>query len=197
MSQILSDAALSQLFTEARSQNSWSDRQVSEEQLRQVYDLMKFGPTASNTCPARFVWVRSPEGKAQLAALASEGNRAKILSAPVTVIIGFDLDFPDMMPILFPARGEALRAGLAALPQKAELAFRNGSLQGGYLILAARAAGLDTGPMSGFNNAAVDEAFFAGTNVKSNFICGLGYGGEVGIFPRNPRLSFEEAGRLA
>jgi len=170
---------------------------VGEDLIRQLYDLVKYGPTALNACPARFVWVRSEDGKKILAELASEGNRAKILTAPLTVIVGYDLDFAETLPELFPARGEAMKPMLKAPAMAEPMAFRNGTLQGAYLILAARALGLDAGPMSGFNNAGVDEAFFAGTSVKSNFICSLGYGSDENMFPRNPRLSFEDAGRLA
>ena len=142
--------------------------------------------------------MRSAEGKRRLAALASDSNQAKILEAPLTVIIGYDLAFAARLPQLFPAKGEAIKRQFEANPAlNASTAFRNGSLQGAYLILAARALGLDTGPMSGFDNAGVDAAFFAGTEVKSNFICSIGYGSDKNLFPRNPRLSFEEAGRFA
>ena len=193
----VSDAALDQLFTKARTRNGWSDKPVSEDLIRQLYDLVKYGPTAFNACPARFVWVQSDEAKTALADLASEGNRPKILAAPLTVIVGHDLDFAEQLPKLLPARGEAIKPMFKNTPMAEPTAFRNGTLQGAYLILAARALGLDAGPMSGFNNAGVDEAFFAGTAIKSNFICCLGYGTEDNLFPRNPRLSFEEAGRLA
>ena len=193
----LSDAALDQLFVKARSRNGWTDKPVSEDLIHRLYDLVKFGPTALNACPARFVWVRSEAGKKALSELASEGNRAKILAAPLTVIVGHDLDFAEQLPQLFPARGEAMKPMFKNSPAAEPMAFRNGTLQGAYLILAARALGLDAGPMSGFNNAGVDEAFFAGTSIKSNFICSLGYGSDENLFPRNPRLSFEDAGRLA
>jgi len=190
-------AVLDQLFRVARTRNGWTDKPVSVEQLRELYDLLSLGPTSANGCPARFVWVNSSEGKARLAALATQTNRLKILTAPVTVIIGYDLDFAEHMPKLFPARGQQMKE----MFQNAELArttaFRNGSLQGGYLLLAARALGLDCGPMSGFDNDGVDRAFFAGTNIKSNFLCGIGYGSDENLFPRNPRLTFEEAGRFA
>jgi nitroreductase len=141
--------------------------------------------------------VRSEEAKKKLAAHAMPGNAEKILAAPVTVIIGHDLHFGEKMPMLFPERGEQMKAFFSD-PQIAEVtAFRNGSLQGGYLILAARALGLDCGPMSGFSNEAVDREFFANTPIKSNFICSIGYGTEENLFPRNPRLTFEDAGRLA
>jgi len=193
----LDASALDQLFRAARTRNGWTDRPVTDAQLRELHDLMKFGPTAANSCPARFVWVRSAEGKAKLAALASEGNRAKILAAPVTVIVGHDLAFADRLEQLNPGRGEGMRAWFADAAAAEVTAFRNGSLQGAYLMIAARALGLDCGPMSGFDNAAVDAAFFAGTRIRSNFICGLGYGSDERLFPRQPRLSFEDAGWLA
>jgi len=193
----LDDLALDRLFLTARTRNAWTDRPVTEEQLRELYDLMKFGPTSANSCPARFVWVRSAEAKGKLAALASPTNAPKILSAPVTVIVGYDLDFADQMLKLFPARGKDMQAYFSD-PAVAEItAFRNGSLQGAYLIIAARALGLDCGPMSGFNNQAVDDEFFVDTSIKSNFICSIGYGSDQNLFPRNPRLTFEESGRLA
>jgi nitroreductase len=194
----LDDAALDQLFRTARTRNGWTDRPVPESLLRELYDLLRMGPTSANSSPARFVWVRSPEGKRRLSALASDTNKDKILEAPLTVIIGYDLEFPKVLPKLFPAKGEVMRKNFesqAALTES--MAFRNSSLQGAYLILAARALGLDTGPMSGFDNAGVDAAFFAGTAIRSNFICSIGYGSDKNLFPRNPRLSFEEAGRFA
>ncbi len=165
--------------------------------LVELYETLRMAPTSANSNPGRFVFVRSEEGKRRLAACALDNNRPKLLKAPVTVIVAHDLDFAEKLPVLFPARGGAMRE-LFKQPQLAQVtAFRNGTLQGGYLILAARALGLDCGPMSGFDNAAVDEAFFAGTNVKSNFLCSLGYGTDEGLFPRNPRLSFEESCRFA
>jgi 3-hydroxypropanoate dehydrogenase len=193
----LPETALDQLFRNARTYNDWTDRPVDEATVRELYDLFKWGPTSANASPARFVWVRSAEGKSRLAALAMEANRPKILAAPLTVIVGHDLDFPDTMPRLFPARGEMMQEYFKQ-PGLAEVtAMRNGSLQGAYLIVAARALGLDCGPMSGFDNAGVDQAFFAGTRIVSNFICTLGYGKPESVWPRNPRLSFEEAGRFA
>jgi 3-hydroxypropanoate dehydrogenase len=197
MSDKLDELTLDRLFRTARTRNGWTDRPVSDEQLRELYDLAKFGPTSGNCCPARFVWLRTPEAKAKLAALAAPGNAPKILAAPVTVIVGHDLDFAEHLPRLFPARGKDMQ-GYFADPVVAEVtAFRNGSLQGAYLIVAARALGLDCGPMSGFSNEAVDREFFANTRVKSNFICSIGYGSDENLFPRNPRLTFEEAGRFA
>jgi 3-hydroxypropanoate dehydrogenase len=193
----LSDAALDQLFRAARTRNGWTDRPVTEQQLRELYDLVKLGPTSSNCCPARFVWAMSAEAKKKLAACASPNNAPKILAAPVTVIVGYDLDFAEQMPKLFPARGKAMQAYFADPDIARSTAFRNGSLQGAYLILAARSLGLDCGPMSGFRNDAVDSEFFTGTRIKSNFICSVGYGSDDNLFPRNPRLTFEESGRVA
>src|ERR1700690_1531841 len=191
------DAAMDQLFRLARTRNGWTDRPGSDEQIVELYELMKLGPTSANCCPARFVWVRTAEGKARLAALVSQTNRPKVLAAPITVIVGYDLDFADRLPQLFPAGGEKMKEIFRDAAVAQTTAFRNSSLQGGYLILAARALGLDTGPMSGFNHEGVDSEFFAGTRIKSNFICSLGYGSDENLFARNPRLSFDEAGRFA
>jgi 3-hydroxypropanoate dehydrogenase len=197
MKQALPDSCLDQLFRQARTYNGWTDRAVDDKLLNQLYELLKLGPTSANCCPARFVWVRSGEGKSKLSSVSSANNKAKILAAPCTVIVGYDLDFADSLSELFPARGEMLKATFKD-PELAQVtAFRNSSLQGAYLILAARALGLDCGPMSGFDNAAVDREFFSGTRIKSNFICSLGFGDPASLFPRNPRLTFEEAGRLA
>jgi len=198
MTSRLDDTALDQLFRSARSRNGWTDREVPEPLIRELYDLARLGPTSANSSPARYVWVRSAEGKQRLSELASETNKAKILEAPLTVIIGYDLKFADSMPKLFPSKGEAMKRNFESNPTLAQTnAFRNGTLQGAYLMLAARALGLDCGPMSGFNNEGVDAAFFAGTTIKSNFICSLGYGTDKNLYPRNPRLSFDEAGRFA
>jgi 3-hydroxypropanoate dehydrogenase len=197
MSKQIEDAALNQLFRLARSCDAWTDEAVSDAQLRELYDLVKWGPTSANSCPARFVWVRTSAGKERLAALATRANKPKILSAPVTVIIGYDLDFARRLPELFPPRGEQMQEIFRDEALAQVTALRNSSLQGGYLILAARALGLDTGPMSGFDNARVDVEFFAGTRIKSNFLCSLGYGSAENLLPRKSRLSFEEAGRLA
>ncbi len=195
MSDIFNDAALDQLFRTARTQNAFQDRPVEDSQLRALYDLLKWAPTAANSTPARFVFVKSAEAKQKLALALSEGNLAKTLAAPVTVIVGFDQDFHEKLPYLFPhtdakAWFDGPREG------RHEAAFRNGTLQGAYLILAARALGLDAGPMSGFDAAKVDEAFFAGTAIKSNFLVNLGYGDPSAVFPRLPRLSFDEAARI-
>lgn len=197
MNHPLSDAALDQLFRQARSFNGYLDKPVSDEQLRAIWDVMKFGPTSANCLPARIVWVRSAEAKEKLAGLVSEGNVAKIRSAPVTAILGMDQKFYEHLPDLFP-HGDA-RSWFAGNDALAETtAFRNSSLQGAYLMLAARAMGLDTGPMSGFDNAAVDAAFFAETpHVKSNFIVTIGYGDTETIFERSPRPDFERFNTLA
>ncbi|MFT3810197.1 MAG: malonic semialdehyde reductase [Micropepsaceae bacterium] len=192
----LPDATLDQLFREARTQNGWRDTPVSETLIRAIYDLARMGPTSANCCPARFVFCTSPEAKEKLGGFASEANRAKILVAPVTVIIGHDLKFYEKIPELFPHNPGA-KDWFTSSAQLAETtAFRNGTLQGAYFILAARSLGLDCGPMSGFNNAKVDEAFFAGTTIKSNFICSIGEGDPSKIFARSPRLSFEDACRI-
>ena len=181
-----------QLFTDARTQNGYLDQAVPDEQLCTLYDLLKFGPTAANGCPARFQFVRSAEAKARLLACVSAGNVAKIEQAPVTVIIGMDLEFFEKLPQLFPhADARAWFAGKPAAIQ--ETAFRNSSLQGAYLMIAARALGLDCGPMSGFDATQLDAAFWAGTAAKTNFICTLGKGDPAKLFPRSPRLSFDEA----
>lgn len=197
MKSALASSSLDQLFRFARTHNEWSPQAVDDQTIHELYEVLKWGPTSANCCPARFVWVKSDSGKAKLAALAAEGNRPKIMAAPLTAIIGHDLNFPDLMPQLFPARGEMLRQ-MFHQPEMTEVtAMRNGTLQGAYLIMAARALGLDCGPMSGFDNAAVDREFFADTRIQSNFICSLGYGKSGTPFPRNPRLSFDEAGRWA
>ena len=196
MSDIFTDAALDQLFRTARTQNSFQDRPVEDSQLRALYDLLKWAPTSANASPARFVFVKSAEAKQKLAPALSEGNLAKTLAAPVTAIIGFDQDFHEKLPYLFP-HTDAKSWFDGPREGRYEAAFRNGTLQGAYLILAARALGLDAGPMSGFDAAKVDEAFFAGTAIKSNFLVNLGYGDPAGVFPRLPRLSFDEAARIA
>lgn len=196
MAEVLHDAALDQLFRTARTQNAFLDKPVEDSQLRALYDLLKWGPTAANSTPARIVFVKSKEAKAKLAPALSEGNLAKTMAAPVTAIIGFDQDFHEKLPYLFP-HADAKSWFDGPREGRHESAFRNGSLQGAYLILAARALGLDAGPMSGFDAAKVDEAFFAGTSIKTNFLVNLGYGDPSGVFPRLPRLSFDEAARIA
>jgi len=184
-----------QLFTDARTQNGYLPTPVADDTLRALYDLLKFGPTAANGSPARFQFVRSAQAKARLLGCVSAGNVGKIEQAPVTVIVGMDLEFHEQLPKLFPhADARAWFAGKPAAIH--ESAFRNSSLQGGYLIIAARALGLDCGPMSGFDAAKLDAAFWAGTAVKTNFICTLGQGDPAKLFARNPRLGFEEACQL-
>jgi 3-hydroxypropanoate dehydrogenase len=192
----LNDQALDQLFREARTYNGYLDKPVNEAQLNDIWELMKFGPTSANCLPARMVWCTSTDAKEKLAALAMPANATKILSAPVTVIIGMDMEFYDQLPELFPhADARSWFVGNDAMIQST--AFRNSSLQGAYFIMAARALGLDSGAMSGFNNDAVDVAFFAGTKVKSNFISTLGYGDPASIFPRSPRPAFDRFNSIA
>ena len=197
MSEPLSDSALDQLFRTARTYNGYHDKPVTEAQLHAIWDLMKFGPTSANSLPARIVWCVSDEAKQKLAALAIPGNEEKILAAPVTAIIAMDIEFYEHLPEFFPHTDA--RSWFAGNEEHAKVtAFRNSSLQGAYFILAARALGLDTGPMSGFNNAAVDEAFFADQpKVKSNFISTLGYGDPASIFERSPRPDFARFNRIA
>lgn len=194
MSHTLNDAALDQLFRTARTYNAFSG-EVSDETLHKLYDLLKFGPTAANSTPARFVFVKSAEAKAKLGPALDAGNYEKTMAAPVTVIVGFDQDFHEKLPVLFP-HTDAKSWFEGPRENRFIPAFRNGSLQGAYLILAARALGLDCGPMSGFNAAKVDETFFAGTAIKSNFLVNLGKGDPASIFPRSPRLGFDEACRI-
>jgi 3-hydroxypropanoate dehydrogenase len=196
MQHAISDEALDTIFRAARTQNKWSDSPVSDALLMAVYDLMRWGPTAANTTPARFLFLTSQESKARLKPLLSEGNREKTMKAPVVAIIGYDLEFPETLPRLFP-NAPKMKDNFAGKPEMTHTsAFRNGTLQGAYFIIAARALGLDCGPMSGFDNDGVDKEFFAGTAVKSNFICALGHGDPAGVFPRNPRLSFDEACKI-
>jgi len=207
MSKVLNDEALDQLFRAARTHNAWLDKPVGDDTLRQVYDLMKWGPTSANSCPARFVFLRSQQAKERLRPALAPGNVEKTMKAPVTVIVAYDLLFYEKLPRLFP-HSPAMRNLFAGNPQLVEVtAMRNSSLQGAYLMLAARGTGLDCGPMSGFDNARVDEEFFgAGKecegcdqeyfpagHVKSNFLCNLGYGDRSKLFPRAPRLAFSEA----
>lgn len=195
MADPLSPAALDQLFREARSYNGYLDTPVTTEQLDAIWELMKFGPTSANALPARLVWCVSDEAKQKLAALTMPANGEKILSAPATVIIGMDLEFYEELPELFPhTDARSWFVGNDAMIHAT--AFRNSSLQGAYFIMAARALGLDTGPMSGFANDAVDAAFFAGTSVKSNFISTLGYGDPATIFERSPRPGFDRFNKI-
>lgn len=192
----LSDQALDQLFREARTHNDWQPKTVDDAVLRRLIELSLLGPTSANSSPARFVFVKSPEAKEKLRPALSPGNLHKTMASPVTVIIGMDMAFYEDLPTLFP-HADA-RSWFAGNDKAiADTAFRNSTLQGGYLILAARALGLDAGPMSGFDAIKVDEAFFAGTTVKSNFLINLGYGDPAKLFARSPRFSFDEAARNA
>lgn len=196
MTEALSAEALDTLFRKARTHNGWVDEVLPEQAFHDIYDLMKWGPTSANISPSRFVWVASKDGKEKLAALAMPSNGEKIKKAPVTVIIGTDMDFPEKIPQLFPHNpGAKDWFGDPTFRETAGL--RNGTLQGAYLMIAARALGYQCGPMSGFDNAGVDAAFFAGTNIKSNFICSIGHGTDENLFDRLPRLSFEEANQIA
>ena len=187
----LADAALDQVFNKARTFNKWQKKDVPDALLHELADLVKMGPTSANCSPARIVFVKSPAAKAKLEPHLSEGNRAKTMAAPVCAIIGYDLEFHEKLPRLFPhADARSWFAGKSLHIETT--AFRNSTLQGAYLILAARALGLDTGPMSGFDNAALDAAFFPGGVVKSNFLCNIGYGDAAGMFPRSPRFEFAE-----
>ena len=199
MPSALDQATLDQLFLQARTYrgaaDAWLDTPVSDEELEQVYALARMGPTSANCCPARFVFVRSPEAKARLRECLDEGNIAQTMAAPVTVIVGSDLEFYEKLPKLFPfADARSWFAGNAPLIETT--AFRNATLQGAYLMIAARALGLDCGPMSGFDNAKMDAAFFAGTAVRSNFLINLGHGNRAAPGPRSPRLDFDEACRI-
>jgi len=188
----LDDAALGALFRDARTHNVWTDQPVSDDDLRAVFELMKWGPTSANCSPARFVFVRSADAKGRLKPALSAGNRDKTMAAPATAIVAYDPRFYDKLPRLFPhADARSWFAGNEALA--AETAFRNSSLQGGYFIIAARAFGLDCGPMSGFDRETVDGAFLGGYGWKSNFLINLGHGDPAALMPRNPRLDFDEA----
>jgi 3-hydroxypropanoate dehydrogenase len=192
----MSDDFLDRIFREARTYTAWLDKQVDDALLRQAYDLAKMGPTSANMCPMRIVFVKSPEAKARLKPALDLGNVEKTMKAPATAIIGMDVHFYEALPKLYPhVDAKAWFKDLAESVLE-YIALRNSSLQGAYFIIAARALGLDCGPMSGFNNAKVDAEFFAGTTVKSNFLCNLGYGDPSNLHPRSPRLTFEEACRV-
>ncbi len=185
------------LFKEARSHNKWSDKPVSDETLRELYDLLKFGPTSANSSPARFVFVRSKEGKEKLATGLSAGNMEKTMTAPVTAIVAYDPKFFEKLPFLFPHNADAINWFTSNESLAATTAFRNGTLQGAYLMIAARSLGLDVGAMSGFDNAKIDAAFFQYNGWRSNFLVNIGYGDPEGLFNRSPRLPFDEACQLA
>ena len=197
MSEKLAEAALDQLFRTARTFNAFLPREVTDEQLHALYELAKFGPTSANSSPMRLVFVKSAAAKEKLKPFLSEGNRAKTMAAPVTAIVANDHAFDEKLPQLFP-HADARSWFVGNQPLIDTTAFRNATLQGAYVIMAARSIGLDCGPMSGFDNAGVDEAFFAGTTIKSNFLINIGYGDSSrDLFPRSPRLPFDEACRIA
>jgi 3-hydroxypropanoate dehydrogenase len=188
------DKALDSLFRKSRTQNGWLPTPVSDDELRAIYDIIKMGPTSANTCPARFVFLRTPEAKARLLPALSSGNVEKTKQAPVTTIIGYDTRFFELMPTKLFAHRPEMADNYAKNPAFAEItAFRNGTLQGAYFMLAARAIGLDVGGMSGFDNAKVDAEFFPDGRIKSNFLCNVGHGDPSKVMPKLPRLAFEEA----
>ena len=188
----LDEAALDALFHEARTHNKWTDEPVTDDELRRLFDLLKMGPTSANTSPARFLFLRTQYAKEKLRPALSAGNTDKTMAAPVTVIVAYDPNFHDHLPRLFPhADAKSWFVENPALTK--ETAFRNGTLQGAYLIMAARALGLDCGPMSGFDRAKVDEAFLADRGWKSNFLINIGHGDPAGVYPRSPRFAFDEA----
>ena len=195
MSHAVNDEALDTIFRAARTQNKWQNKPVSSALLMAIYDLMRWGPSSANVSPARIVFVVSDAAKARLKPHLGPGNVEKTMAAPATAIIGHDLDFARHLPKLFPHNPGA--KDWFKDPAFAQtVAFRNGTLQGAYFMIAARALGLDCGPMSGFDNAGVDHEFFSGTAIKSNFLCSVGYGDPSGVFARSPRLSFDEACRI-
>jgi 3-hydroxypropanoate dehydrogenase len=196
MSSVISDDGLDLIFRKARTHNGWQDRPVDDALLRRVYDLARMGPTSANMCPMRIVFVKSREAKERLKPALDAGNVAKTMAAPVTAIIAMDVHFYESLPKLFPHVDA--KAWFKVLPENVleYIALRNSSLQGGYFMLAARMLGLDCGPMSGFDNARVDAVFFAGTTVKSNFLCNLGHGDASKLHPRSPRLDFDEACKI-
>ncbi|WP_409516048.1 MULTISPECIES: malonic semialdehyde reductase [unclassified Brevundimonas] len=194
-SQPVTDQVLAQLFTEARTRNAWSDRPVSEDIIRQLYELTKFGPTQANTTPARFVFVTSDAGKERLIPLMAEGNQAKTRQAPVAVIIAYDVNFHETMHKLFP-HAPGAKDWFPERESRREAALKNSSLQAGYLISAARALGLDVGPMTGIDFAGLKQEFFPEGDVEVNMVINLGYGTDENLFGRSPRLSFEEAVRI-
>lgn len=196
MTRVVDGAALDVIFRDGRTHSAWRDRRVDAALLREVWDLSRLGPTSANCSPARIVFVTTPEAKEKLKSALSEGNLAKTMAAPATAVFAYDLAFHELLPRLYPqADAHSWFAGNDRLIETT--AFRNASLQAAYFMLAARALGLDCGPMSGFDNAKVDAAFFAGTTIRSNFLCNLGYGDAARLRPRNPRLSFDEACRIA
>jgi 3-hydroxypropanoate dehydrogenase len=195
-SHAVSDEALDIIFRDAHTQNKWTDKPVSNAMLMAIYDLMRWGPTSANASPARFCFLTTHAAKQRLKPYLAAGNQEKTMAAPAVAIIGMDLDFPEYFPRLFP-NNPGMKDAFAGKEEFTRIfGLRNSSLQGAYFIIAARALGLDCGPMSGFDNDGVDKEFFAGTNIKSNFICAIGHGDPAGVFPRNPRLSFDEACKI-
>ena len=195
MTTAIDTTALDQLFLEARTQNAWQSKDVPDDVLHRLFDIVKMGPTSANCSPARYIFLRTPEAKARLKPHLSEGNTEKTMTAPVTVVVGYDLDFHDHLPKLFPhTDAKAWFTGNGALIE--ETAFRNGTLQGAYLIIAARSLGLDTGPMSGFDKDGVDKEFFTGTSIKTNFLLNIGYGDPSALFDRSPRFAFDEVAQI-
>lgn len=193
--QLTNDEAVRRAFLDARTQNAWLPEDVPDDVLRKLIEIVELGPTSANCLPAHFVFAKSKEAKEKLAPLLSEGNRAKTMQAPVCAIIGYDLEFYEHLPRLFPHKD--MKSSYAGKPEKIyETAFRNGTLQGAYLIIAARLLGLDCGPMSGFDNAGVDRTFFAGTSIRSNFLCNLGYGDPSAVKQRLPRFGFREIAEI-
>jgi 3-hydroxypropanoate dehydrogenase len=195
-SHAVSDEALDIIFRNARTQNKWQNKPVSSAHLMALYDLMRWGPTSANCSPARILFLTSQAAKDRLKPYLAPLNQEKTMGASAVTIIGMDLDFADKLPHLFPNNPKMKDIFASNEELNRATAFRNSSLQGGYFIVAARALGLDCGPMSGFDSQGVDKEFFAGTNIKANFICAIGYGDPAGVFPRNPRLSFDEACKI-
>ena len=196
MSSPLADDALNQLFREARTHGKWTDQPVTDADIAAIYELAKMGPTSVNQSPARFVWCRTPEAKERLSAIASDGNKAKILAAPVTVVIGYDLDFHEQLPWLFP-HTDARAMFADNEDARRTSAIRNGTLQGAYLMLAARALGFDCGPMSGVDLEAATAEFFADQpRVRADWICSIGHGDKTALFPRSPRPEFDTFNRM-
>jgi 3-hydroxypropanoate dehydrogenase len=196
MAATLDATSLDLLFRSARTHNAWQKTEVPDATLHELVDFMKLGPTSANCSPARLVFVKSAAAKARLNPFLSASNAEKTMAAPVCAIVGHDLRFYEHLPRLFPHNQSARSWFEGKADHIATTALRNSSLQGAYLILAARGLGLDCGPMSGFDNAGVDREFFAGTDVRSNFLCNLGYGDPAGLFPRSPRFAFDEMARI-
>lgn len=196
MAEKIAQSALDQIFMDARTHNFWLEKPVSEATLTELYNIMRMGPTSANCSPARIIFVQSKEAKEKLKPLLMESNQQKTMAAPVCAIIGHDLEFYEKIPELFPHNPDAKNWFNWSAEFAEQTAFRNGTLQGAYFIIAARALGLDCGPMSGFDQAGVDAEFFAGTTIKSNFLCNIGYGDAAKLDPRSPRLAFDDAAKI-